>query len=745
MSTAKHGHSRPHDYLYDPNYTVSSNRDHVKAMMKSQTHDVIINPLYENMFSALRHFPPSHYRFRAHSLPENLGNDRHANYAPPEVDGTNRYKYFRRPIIPYMPSLGGQVVYAKNHRESEAQTDPYSPEYVLPPNATPPELLALATLTYGLGLPAGMAELEMIERARSKRAWESTLPKVVDQESFEKRLKMMEEMELKEWQEREDEIRRLQEARLQILTKVIAKREEENEAINNERVERIWQRKLQEREAMLERIERKRVKGLQTPPIFNPDISLALRKLGEKRNKIENKIERRDIIAEYANYSSRVYAPKARDGVFQDKATATLRLNVPELDNLNSILELESTLSPAVLNANISLPDPTEKLRNPTARRELHMQEQLKLMDEKLKERKHTTKLDDRPLRFAERIEKPPLRPPTPKITPPSDYEEEMELSSLLLQKLIRGRISQNLMYQGKERRLQLINELRTRQTIKRATEHQLENALHRHAVVEGEEETKHEEIEFGRRGSTPKSRVGSSRKASGKGFAVDYEEDSEEDVTLSIQEGEEYHPEKPTSEYVGRTLDFLSKEIVRLREERRISAMVKLAERTRKLREAEEKDRREAELQRRREEDEVFRQIMHIHQETVESYLEDVISGSIDQTASIQARMEVREYAEKINTLVDQLEQSEATNNPDRIVKDLVVSFLIPEVEKETLRNKIKEDQRRFLLAAHKAIYADVATVEDKSLLEIAANRRTNEKESMRSTLSSASNKGAE
>jgi hypothetical protein len=63
-------------------------------------------------------------------------------------------------------------------------------------------------LVYGSGLPVGMAELEMIERARQKREWEKSLPEVTDQESFEKRLRMMEEMELKEWKERELEIRR---------------------------------------------------------------------------------------------------------------------------------------------------------------------------------------------------------------------------------------------------------------------------------------------------------------------------------------------------------------------------------------------------------------------------------------------------------------------------------------------------------------------------------------------------------
>jgi hypothetical protein len=70
--------------------------------------------------------------------------------------------------------------------------------------------LALTTLKFGAGLPAGVAELEMIERARVKRAWEAALPKVTDKESFHIRLRMMEEMELREWQQRELEIKKYQ-------------------------------------------------------------------------------------------------------------------------------------------------------------------------------------------------------------------------------------------------------------------------------------------------------------------------------------------------------------------------------------------------------------------------------------------------------------------------------------------------------------------------------------------------------
>lgn len=124
-----------------------------------------------------------------------------------------------------------------------------------------PEVLALATLTYGQGLPVGPAELEMIERARAKRVWEAALPPVTDAESYQKRLKMMEEMELKEWEYREAEIKRLQDARIDILKKVIRNREAEIEDINRERMGKIWQKKLQEREALREKIEKKKAKS----------------------------------------------------------------------------------------------------------------------------------------------------------------------------------------------------------------------------------------------------------------------------------------------------------------------------------------------------------------------------------------------------------------------------------------------------------------------------------------------------
>lgn len=150
------------------------------------------------------------------------------------VDGQDRYKFAKRPLIPFLNTIPPYVVldtyvnrdseternkestrpgtgYTKNmgtqtdYRDGEAQTDPYTPEYVVKPG-TQPELLTLITLAYGRGLPVGLAEVEMIERARAKRAWEATLPPINDPAQWDKRLKMMTEMERKEWQFREKEI-----------------------------------------------------------------------------------------------------------------------------------------------------------------------------------------------------------------------------------------------------------------------------------------------------------------------------------------------------------------------------------------------------------------------------------------------------------------------------------------------------------------------------------------------------------
>ncbi|XP_048450762.1 cilia- and flagella-associated protein 91-like, partial [Rhincodon typus] len=146
--------------------------------------------------------------------------------------------------------------------------------------------------------------------------------------------------------------------------------------------------------------------------------------------------------------------------------------------------------------------------------------------------------------------------------------EEERYLAVIYLQKLIRGRTVQNMMFEGKEKRIELIQELRTT-----------------HALQEDKQLLKQAEMEAI--------------------LALQHERDLQQQK-LSTMEDYLSHIE---GHVLADMFDFLNKELLRLQEERRIHAIVMLAERRRRIREAEESGLRQVEERRRREEDEIFKQ----------------------------------------------------------------------------------------------------------------------------------------
>ena len=248
------------------------------------------------------------------------------------------------------------------YRESETQTNPYTPEYVVRPGSAP-EVLRLATLSLrcvashlfgscvrsprnltrsvvldfcnasghltrpavttacvpfpvyclalqranacwrvlhpisfsarlclfvntttipGQGLPAGLNEVIMIERARSKREWEKTLPTIVDESSKEERVRMMEEQDAMEWKWREEEIEEIQKARLQKLEQYFVERDDENINKVNAKLESVLAK--QEQRKATRDFKRQR-EGLKV-----------LRRLVQKRANPEKKLMRRNII-----------------------------------------------------------------------------------------------------------------------------------------------------------------------------------------------------------------------------------------------------------------------------------------------------------------------------------------------------------------------------------------------------------------------------------------------------------------
>lgn len=99
----------------------------------------------------------------------------------------------------------------------------------------------------------------------------------------------------------------------------------------------------------------------------------------------------------------------------------------------------------------------------------------------------------------------------------------------------------------------------------------------------------------------------------------------------------------------VGTLLDFLNKELRRLLEERKAHAMCLVNERERYVREAAEAGRRQKELRRRREHDEMFRQIVKVTQDSVDMYLQDIITEGMEFASKDEAREYVIRLANKI------------------------------------------------------------------------------------------------
>ena len=437
------------------------------------------------------------------------------------ITGSNRYKYFRRPMLPSAPFpagaaravpaaappaeeaaavaaadqyvFGGAVTVGtqSDYRESEAQTLPYAPDYVIPaPNEKQaylneknhtdgnPEVLTIEHLSFANGLPAGLAEVEHVERMRAKRAFEASLPPLNDVSKLKLRQKLMEEWEEAEWAEREAEIAKLQDERLDVLKRAIDAREEASEKTAARRLERLREGRLKEKQRAFAVIQQRRVKQL--------------RKLGASRKGLFETPDTKTIVDDYTSFSSAVYAPITREGVFPDTQPAGQEIDPKPFEptTYRGILELEASMP-----ASATHPAPiTEKTKALNAggdaferRREAALRQELDQVHATLEDAKSFAEgergvgacwpqpLDcvdqeatlratmavtggkgTNRLRPARRAE----RPETPTLGPPMDARAGQHRAVVLLQRLLRGRATQNDMFEGKERRAELIEEL---------------------------------------------------------------------------------------------------------------------------------------------------------------------------------------------------------------------------------------------------------------------------------------------
>ncbi len=423
------------------------------------------------------------------------------------------------------------------YRESEAQTNPYTPDYTLRQGDLP-EVLLLKDMTYENGLPLGKKEVEMIEHARLKKEIEMCLPPFTDEASLGLRKRMMEAQEMREFRLREHEMDAKREEKLRQLKQALEDRDESNEFLASQRVEAIRLSLTEQREKALEKIRNKRIK--------------VLRRLARQRNLAEPQLSGdtgKDIINDYFDKGSKVYAPVKRDGnkVPADSENFDVSSRTAPLHNVNNLISLEQSLPKKLLSgesakAGMTMQDmmsqtapgkligvAQERLTSVAQRAIRNTKRDVEEMHQILLRKKHaavgikastqdkgatpgtgtgagagagtgagvggeermgsprTRRTSNPEIRRAAPVEaahtgtgtgagagagagaankKGPKRPSTPDITTNDHGEAHQENQPffnavMVLQRLIRGRAVQNVMYEGRYRRRELIAELR--------------------------------------------------------------------------------------------------------------------------------------------------------------------------------------------------------------------------------------------------------------------------------------------
>ena len=129
---------------------------------------------------------------------------------------------------------------------------------------------------------------------------------------------------------------------MELLKKMLKNREENQANILAKRLDRLWVKRQKEKEAKIKKLRSENIKNI--------------RKLIKKRENAHNEYKPRNIIEEYSNYDTEVYAPMTRHGYFPDKNADNYQVKNKYLDTYQGLLELEASLPSYVLKLNIKSP-----------------------------------------------------------------------------------------------------------------------------------------------------------------------------------------------------------------------------------------------------------------------------------------------------------------------------------------------------------------------------------------------------
>ena len=99
-----------------------------------------------------------------------------------------------------------------------------------------------------------------------------------------------------------------------------------------------------------------------------------------------------------------------------------------------------------------------------------------------------------------------------------------------------------------------------------------------------------------------------------------------------------------------------------------------------------------------------MYKELLDVNQGTMDSYINTLISGTVNQVSKNQVMREIEIKANKLNKIVDKIENHFIKD--DVTVRDLVSSFIFPEIERQKLENKSNIFLKNFSRIGRKKIY---------------------------------------
>ena len=172
-------------------------------------------------------------------------------------------------------------------------------------------------------------------------------------------------------------------------------------------------------------------------------------------------------------------------------------------------------------------------------------------------------------------------------------------------------------------------------------------------------------------------------------------------------------------AELVGNSLDRMSKEFRRYHEEQRIATIVREAELVRRIRESEESGRRQNEMRARAEIEAAYRQVVGVHRASANSFIDDICAKMVAHDAGVIAAEESAVKESRITALVDTLE--ERHSSVPAIASELVHGFVLPEVQRQADRRLSELEESKYSKASRRALAAAIDQVEVRlSLIHI-------------------------